>query len=358
MDTESFLLVSKLWASDIVLPKPMLKQVKEDPGYIMKGDTITLKCIKESGEVNMFYLVHEKPNGKNESQQQSTGEFLFRSIQKENNGDYFCRYCNQKACSEFSSPLNIFVHDIFPRPHINVSPQRIVHPGTTVTITCTTLYSNVEFSLFQNNTIFKNGNDGGNQFSYVISNASQGNVGFYSCMFKSKTNGMRSVRSNTMKISVLELPHPLMFWEEDPSDTKMLRINCTAPYNREYNRFLFTLLDGSKIIEEDVTAEDQTVIFSVPKPKYTTKQYRCLYRVKIDFDYADSLYSIEEIKAKGFLILIVRHILSALILILTGIILLLHFKDGRNSDEKPPDLPPVSARYKRKTKIVEFDVDE
>ncbi|KAG8567942.1 hypothetical protein GDO81_013839 [Engystomops pustulosus] len=183
----------------------MLKQVKEDPGYIMKGDTITLKCIKESGEVNMFYLVHEKPNGKNESQQQSTGEFLFRSIQKENNGDYFCRYCNQKACSEFSSPLNIFVHDVFPRPHINVSPQRIVHPGTTVTITCTTVYSNVEFSLFQNNTIFKNGNDGGNQFSYVISNASQGNVGFYSCMFKSKTNGMRSVRSNTMKISVLEL---------------------------------------------------------------------------------------------------------------------------------------------------------
>lgn len=101
------------------------------------------------------------------------------------------------------NPLFTLFTDTFPRPLIIVSPRRVVQPGAVVTITCSAHYSNVEFSLLKNDTIVKSGSSGGNQFSYVISNAEKGNMGYYSCMYKSRSGSMQSVRSNPMKISVL-----------------------------------------------------------------------------------------------------------------------------------------------------------
>ncbi|XP_044134108.1 immunoglobulin superfamily member 1-like [Bufo gargarizans] len=348
------LLDNKQWASASALQKPILQLVAEDPQKnVMKGDNITLSCITGSGSI--FYLVHEKSNGKNETREDSHGKFSFMNIQIEQDGDYSCKYCNDhRKCSELSSPLNIYVRDTFPRPDINISPQRVVQPGATITITCSTHYSNVEFSLLKNNVIVKNSSSG-NQLSYVISNAKNSDMGYYSCIYKSGTSGMRSMRSNPMKISVLALPAPLMTWEEAPSDSSKLRINCRAPDNLEYNEFFFTLLDGRKVIEE-ITAIGINVTFVVTKPKYTTKEY-CMYRVKVDYDYADSLQSFVQLESNRSWMLI-RHILSALILMLIGIILLLHFKDFGNKHEKQPDLPPNRVKYKRGTEVVWSSDDE
>ncbi|XP_073427129.1 immunoglobulin superfamily member 1-like [Dendrobates tinctorius] len=333
------------------LPKPILKIITKDPtNNIMKGDSLTLKCTNASVKANLFYFVHEKPNEKNKTLNgSSSGELLFVNIKSENNGDYFCKYY-QGSYSALSSPLNIFVQDTFPRPVINVSPRRVVQPGATITITCQTPYSNVEFYLLKNDVIITNGSSGRNQFSHMISNANKDNMGYYSCRFKSRSRGMQSGRSNAMKISVLELPAPSMTLEENPIDSSMVRINCTVPENQKYNQFFFTLLDGSKVIEDDITAAGKSVIFSITKPKYITRRYQCLYRVKYDYDYADSLHCIVQIEG-SYILMSIRHIVSALILILISIILLLHFKDFGSKHEKRPDLPPTRVRYRKGIKI-------
>ncbi|XP_066461886.1 immunoglobulin superfamily member 1-like isoform X2 [Eleutherodactylus coqui] len=307
-----------------------------------------LNCANGSGK--KFYLVHEKANGKNETIEHNINEFRLTNVQIEQDGDYFCKYCDHGACSDLSSPLNIFVQDMFPRPAIIISPRRAVQPGATVTIVCSTYYNNVDFSLFKNDVIIRNGSNDGNHFSYKIDHARQDNVGYYSCMYKNRANGMKSVRSNPMKISVLALPAPSVTWEEDPSNSAMLRINCTAPENHEYNQFFFRLLDNSEIIEDEIKAiKSSSVTFTVTKPKNTVKRYECMYRVKLDYDYADSLSSIVQIEMKGYYVLIfIRHILSALVLILMGIILLLHFKDFRSKN----DLPPTRVNYDKGTEVV------
>ncbi|XP_075183369.1 uncharacterized protein LOC142255807 [Anomaloglossus baeobatrachus] len=340
------------------LPKPIIKIVTEDPNNdIMKGDNVTLKCTNGSGKVNSFYFVHENRDGKRETLNgSSSGEILFVNIQKENNGDYFCKYY-QGSLSVLSSPLNIFVHDTFPRPDINVSPRRVVQPGASITITCQTHYSNVDFCLLKNDDIITNGSSGNNQFSHVISNASKDNMGYYSCSFKRRTSGLQSGRSNAMKISVVAIPAPSMTLEENPSDSSMLRINCTVPEDQKYKQFLFTLLDGSKVIEDDITTVEKSMTFSITKPKYITKRYQCLYRVKYDYDYADSLHSIVQIEG-SYIWISIRHILSALILILISVILLLHFKDFGTNHESRPDLPPARVRYRKGTKISKRTSDE
>ncbi|KAM3922973.1 alpha-1B-glycoprotein-like [Leptodactylus fuscus] len=352
LTTSCCLVVNKQWASARGLPKPTLQLLTEDPiNIIVKGDTITLKCIIGSVEANTFYFVHEKTDGKNETLPESrSNEYLFKNIQTEKDGDYFCRYCAQGSCSEFSSPLNIDIRETFPRPSINVSPLRVVQPGGTVTITCSTRYSDVEFSLLRNGALVTNG---GNPFSYVITNTTDNNVGYYACMYKSKTNGMQSVRSNAMKISILALPAPSMTWEEDPTDKTMLRINCTAPSNHLNKQLLFKLLDGSKVIEDEIAAMDKSVTFSITKPKYSIKSYQCMYQVELDYDYAESLHSILKVESKGaYTLLTIRHILSALILILIGIFILLHFKDLQNNDEKPPDLPRPRVKYQKTNEVI------
>ncbi|XP_073513904.1 immunoglobulin superfamily member 1-like [Phyllobates terribilis] len=333
------------------LPKPILKIVTKDPtNNIMKGDNLTLKCTNAPVQVNLFYFVHEKPNGKNETLNgSSSSEFPFVNIQSENNGDYFCKYY-QGTYSELSSPLNMFVQDKFPSPDINVSPRRVVQPGATITITCKTRYTNVEFCLLKNGVIIKNGLSGRNPFSHMISNASKENMGYYSCRFKSRSSGMQSGISNAMKISVLELPAPSMTWEENPSDSTMVRINCTVPENLKYNKFFFTLLDGSNVIEDDIMGAGKRVIFSITKPKYISRRYQCLYRVKYDYDYADSLHCILQIEG-SYVLMSIRHILSAMILILIGVILLLHFKNFGNIHQKRPDLPPARVIYRKGSKI-------
>ncbi|XP_075696927.1 alpha-1B-glycoprotein-like [Rhinoderma darwinii] len=329
-------LVNNQWVSADALPKPILQLVTEDPeNIIMKGAFITLKCITGSEEVNQFYLVNKETN---ETREESSGKFQYENIQNNKIGDYFCKYSKHNVYSNLSTPLNIFVQDTFPKPFINVSPRRVVQPGAAVTITCSTHYSNVEFSLLKTNVIITRGSGDGHKFSHVISDAKKGNEGFYTCTYKSTTRDLQSLISNTMKISVLALPAPSVTWEEDPSDSRILRINCTAPDNQTYNWFYFMLLEDSKVSE--IAAKESTVTFSVTKPKYSTKRYQCMYQIKLDFDYADSLHSIQ-IEFKGsYIWMFIRHILSALILIFMGIILLLHFKE-----KKQPDLPPARVRY-------------
>ncbi|XP_056397671.1 osteoclast-associated immunoglobulin-like receptor [Hyla sarda] len=264
------LLVNKQWATASALPKPVLKLVTQHPkGIIVKGDNITWKCLKGSEEANEFNLVHNKESGGNETYNSRGTQLLVTDIHAANNGDYFCKYCDKSACSEPSNSRNIYVRETFPRPEIFVIPRRAVQPGATITITCRTYYSDVEFSLQKNDEIVTHGHSG-NSFSYVISNAQQNSAGYYSCMYQSKSKGIQSDKSNPMKISVIELPAPSITWEEDPSDSTILRINCTAT-DHTYNQFFFVLLDGSKVIEDDIPAS--SVNFSVAKPMYTMKRY-------------------------------------------------------------------------------------
>ncbi|XP_075045705.1 immunoglobulin superfamily member 1-like [Mixophyes fleayi] len=438
------LLVTKQWVSGSALPKPSLELITNDPrNIIVMGDTITLKCVKGSQNANNYYLLHINGTGHNGTLEESSGEFLFRDIKNENNGNYACRYRDAAFFSEFSSSLNIFVQEKFPRPSINVSPRRVVQPGAAITITCRAHRANIRFTILKNNAIITQGSDDGSKFSYVINAANNENEGYYSCIYESKNGSsvhLKSVRSNPMRISVLGLAAPSLTCEEDPNDSRKFRINCTIPESTApLDELYFFLLNGSKLIENEVRAKDKSVTFIVAKPPHITKKYLCMYQIEHDSeDLADSLYSAEKylwedlpqpsmhlepdstnddmkircmapreykemqfqllndtrviaehatnhtssaiftIKTSqypkeklscsyrirldcGFVdsrsckyfsdtytLMFVRHILSALVLILMGIIILMHFRGLRKAEEYRPALPSTRVRFEQR----------
>ncbi|XP_063797810.1 immunoglobulin superfamily member 1-like [Pseudophryne corroboree] len=292
------LLISRQWVSGNALPQPFLKKIMDDTrGNIIKGDTVTVKCVTGSRTADKFFLIHKKENGQNETLEGSSGEFLFQNINSEKDGDYFCKYCEQTSCSAFSTPLNVYVQEKFPRPSIHVSPRRVVHPGAAIKITCETHRSNITFTLLKNNVPIQI-SDSGKTLSYIINEAKDENNGYYSCTYESKNGSsvhLVSAKSNPMKITVLGLPSPAMTCEEDPNDSRKFIINCTVPSNQKYKRLDVKLLNGSKITENSKDfVKDTTVTFTVAKPQYVAKKYFCMYQITNDFvDTEDSFYSNE-----------------------------------------------------------------
>ncbi|KAM5132044.1 leukocyte immunoglobulin-like receptor subfamily A member 4 [Mantella aurantiaca] len=339
--------------SAVYLDEPVLEVLTNDSNnIIMIGDTVHFHC-KNLAYAQKFYLTKDQNNSTRK--EQITSEFAIENVESSDSGLYTCSYSHNAHYSEPSEPVYIFVKDKYPPPKITVMPRIIVRPGEDITITCDAPYSNIQFTIYKD---FKpREHSGENPFSYVIKKAEKKDVGQYACTFKtnpgSKTQ-IESDRSDLMMIQVEDLHSPSVSWEVYAGDDKSIQIICQAPQLQKPKKKWFQLINSSEGIEEEIMdVEENHVIFTISNPDHIQKKYYCIYAIRIGQNIALSAIS-EPIfiwRDDYTTINIIRLHVSALVLLLLGVILMKHFRVSQETEKSPP-LRRMHAAESKYTEMV------
>uniref|UniRef100_A0A803JM56 Ig-like receptor 4 n=1 Tax=Xenopus tropicalis TaxID=8364 RepID=A0A803JM56_XENTR len=255
---------------------------------IMLGDSVHLDCETASQKVYTYSLRHADSNV---TVEQSQSKFKLNNVQRNMSGTYTCRYCGAEECSEDSEEEYVYVWESYPAPSITVTPRRIVLPGSNITITCSTPYSNIILSLYKYNGLITELVKEENSITYHITNASNQHIGQYFCKFKTKPGGavqMKSSESNPMMIRVEDIEKPSITCEPQPKENGKIRIYCAASNKGKY--MWFQLLNDNHGIENETEGIKNNVTFLIEQSTRPKKSI-CMYRIRLGDDFADSRYS-------------------------------------------------------------------
>ncbi|XP_053307485.1 immunoglobulin superfamily member 1-like [Spea bombifrons] len=323
------------------LPKPTIILYTNDPeDVIMAEDNISFVC-KTDVKAERFNLY----NNSSLILQQTEPTFNLSKVMSKQTGVYKCDYCYQSTCSETSDPEYIYVKETFPEPEITAKPRKIVHSGDNITITCRAPYPNLHFFLYKGEQEVMNDIAVGNEVSYTIESASNKDIGQYVCIYKTKkdsTYQMESARSNPIMIRVKDLQRPSITIGVDPRDSENVIIDCKSPTIQNWK--WFQLLNDSKDVENEIQSDKNTVQFTVNRTEYSKKRFYCIYRIRIGDDFADSKlsYSIIVDQVIDYTTNnIIRLLLSAVILLVLGVIVWKHFRFLQERTQYLPTLPPA-----------------
>ncbi|XP_053547022.1 immunoglobulin superfamily member 1 [Bombina bombina] len=336
----------------------LLVEIDDPYDEIVIGDTIKLHCLTNSTEAKELRLVLNGTNV-NMTLKQTMSKFELTNAKENHTGLYTCQYCSQSACSRPSEELNIYVKDTLKEPNIIVEPHMIVQPGQVVTITCSTLYSDVMFSFYKNNVLLMEDTKGGNYSSYQIKNAREKDMGQYSCCYRKKIDNkiIHSESSNPLLIQIKEIPKPSIAWEADPNGNGTVRIFCRTP--SKYNKIWFQLLmDEENLVDEVTVVNKDYGMFVINDPAQIKQNFYCTYKIMIDYNYAYSKLSYPLSIVEGdddyTTHNSIRLLLSTAIFIFMGIILYKHFHTLQRI--KQPPLPERSlsqlARGMKETDVI------
>ncbi|XP_077313671.1 immunoglobulin superfamily member 1-like isoform X2 [Lithobates pipiens] len=306
---------------------------------IVIGGMVRFHC-KNWTKAETFYLTKDQNEN---TRSQKNSEFVVEDLKISDSGLYSCKYSSNNVFSEPSEPQYIYVNDKYPAPQITVKPRKIVRPGEDITITCATPYPNVQIAIYKNGAFLKDGDN--NPFSYFKGNAGKEDIGQYACDFRTKPGNetqIQSYTSDNIMIKVIGLDSPSAWWEEYGGNNKTAKITCQAPVTPK--RMWFQLLNSSEGIEEEIEGVvANQVTFNITSPDHTQKKYYCVYAMKIGSNLAFSAISKPVFiwRVDYTTMNIIRIFISALVLILLGVILVIHFNVFQKTEESLPALPPA-----------------
>lgn len=264
--------------------------VMPDRNAIM-GENITFICQGPHGGLN-FTLIKD---GNVTQELRSSGkqaEFHIKGVQEGDEGEYSCCYrlpSNSSALSKSSNTLDVTVQERYTEPSIVVRPQCMIPRGTDVVIICSCQRQNMRFMLFKDSGILQEKDADGEEATFYITGARDKDVGQYICSYRSRLDRpeVYSHLSDPVIINVTDLPKPWINWEYDPAIEGQYIIFCTAP--EKYEGSWFRLYNEADLIsEEKAEGHMMQVPFSVHQ---TAGEYRCLYRVPVSGDLANSPFS-------------------------------------------------------------------
>ncbi|NP_001121200.1 Ig-like receptor 2 L homeolog isoform X1 [Xenopus laevis] len=338
------------------LPQPTLSVITNDPDdVIMEGDTISFFCETTYGNAKRFFLTSL---GTNETKEQSGSQFTISQITSYYSGAHTCKYCDQSSCSEPSDPEHIYVRDTFPEPIISVQPRKIVHSGERMTITCSAHFDNIIFFIYKDNELVMEAAASRNTTSYEIQSMAKQNAGQYMCWYKKTTNNrlIQSHPSDPLMIRIKDLPKPTVDVEIPKAEVTSVRINCTVLGTNR--KLWFQLLREDKTVEQEVEDTEQTkVTFTIMD---RNEKYYCIYRIRIGTDFADSELSDMIFLGKGLADYTMGNcfhvVLSAILLIATGLILFNHIRQKQNRREPVPDLPAARLLIVKESEELEMEI--
>lgn len=325
------------------LNKPYLEVITSYPDTIVIGGTVQFHC-KNFTKADKFNLIKDQNVNR---RSQTNAEFTVAGLKSSDSGLYTCSHSLNDVSSEPSEPQDIYVKDKYPQPQITVKPRKIVRPGEDITITCDTPYPNMQFTIYKNGQVLKDGDD--NPFLYFKTNAGVEDNGQYACDFRTKSGSKTQIQSDLSEyidIKVRGLDSPSAKWEVYGGDNKTVKIICQAPVVTSKEMW-FQLLNSSEGIEEEIEGVvANQVTFNITSPDHTQKKYYCVYGMRIGNNLEMSAIS-KPVVIWGVdytTVNIIRMLISALVLILLGVILVIHFNVFQKTEESLPELPPA-RRY-------------
>ncbi|KAE8593805.1 hypothetical protein XENTR_v10019327 [Xenopus tropicalis] len=336
------------------LPKPSVSLFTSDPDdVIMEGDTISFLCETPYRNAKTFFFTCLKTNV---TREQSQSKFTINEVTQNHSGGHTCKYCDQSSCSEPSDPEHIYVRDTLPEPIISVKPRRIVHSGDSITITCSASDEDIIFMLYKDYKLVKEAAASSNTTSYEIQSIRKENAGQYMCWYKKTKNNrvIQSQPSDPLMIRIKDLPKPSVSLEFANSDNGNVSIHCTAPGT--YSRLWFQLMRENKMVEQE-TVGTKEATFTI---RDLNEKYYCIYRIRLGTDFAyselsDMIFLGKRDHTTGN---IIRLILSAILLIATGLILLNHISEYQNLEDLPPDLPSARVLFVTQSEETEVQIQQ
>ncbi|XP_069056889.1 osteoclast-associated immunoglobulin-like receptor [Pleurodeles waltl] len=255
---------------------------------VIIGENLTFICQGPRGGLN-FTLIKD---GNVTQELHSSGkqaEFHILGVQEGAEGEYSCCYrlaSNSSALSESSIILDVTVGEYYTPPSLVVRPQSMSLRGTDVVIVCRCQRQNMRFVLYKDSEISQEKDADGQEAKFYITGASAKDVGQYICCYRSRSDHPKAYShlSDPVIINVTDLPKPWINWEHDPGTEGEYIILCKAP--AKYGGSWFRLYNDAVLIREEKAEGHVTqVSFSV---NHTSGVYRCLYRVPVSGDLANS----------------------------------------------------------------------
>nr|XP_055037252.1 deleted in malignant brain tumors 1 protein-like [Misgurnus anguillicaudatus] len=176
-------------------------------------------------------------------------------------------------------------------PTFTIMPHSVVSPGENIQFRCTTpnpgCQENAEFHLFRNrsSTISSQTSVSSVTFSLTVDVSHQDQ---YSCDYSYSNDTIKSSRSNTIKITVVNLQKPnisLSGWFDfSPQGSVITRghnFTITCSSESQYSGGFFSLFSGSNIISSK-PAVNHSAVFIFPEADYSHEgNYSCVYKVNV-----------------------------------------------------------------------------
>ncbi|XP_060230467.1 immunoglobulin superfamily member 1 isoform X3 [Meriones unguiculatus] len=203
-------------------PKPTLLA---QPGpVVLPGKNVTLHCQGIFRDMR-FALLQEGTHAPLQFQSASgtSVDFLLQTVGAEDSGNYSCIYYETTMSnrgSYLSSPLMIWVTDIFPRPWLSAEPSSVVTMGQNVTLWCQGPVHGVGYILHKEGeaTPMQLWGSTSNEGTFSITNISGASIGRYSCCYHPDWMSTIKIQpSNTLELIVTGLlPKPSLLVQPGP----------------------------------------------------------------------------------------------------------------------------------------------
>nr|XP_055049752.1 deleted in malignant brain tumors 1 protein-like [Misgurnus anguillicaudatus] len=172
-----------------------------------------------------------------------------------------------------------------------ISPHSVVSPGENIQFRCTTpnprCHENAEFYLFRNrsSTISSETSVSSVTFSLTVDVSHQDQ---YSCDYSYRNDTIKSSRSNTIEITVVNLQKPNIslggLFDFGPQGSVITRghsFTITCSSESQYSGGFFSLFSGSNIISSKPVV-NHSAVFIFPEAHYSHEgNYSCVYEVNV-----------------------------------------------------------------------------
>ncbi|XP_065132999.1 uncharacterized protein [Paramisgurnus dabryanus] len=225
-----------------------------------------------------------------------------------------------------------------------ISPHSVVSPGENIQFKCTTpnprWRENAEFHLFRrSSTISSQTSVSSVTFSLTVDISHQDH---YSCGYSYRNDTIKSSRSNTIKITVVNLQKPNIslsgLFDFGPQGSVITRghsFTITCSSESQYSGGFFSLFSGSNITSSK-PAVNHSAVFIFPEADYSHEgNYSCVYEVIVSSrsfhsDASDLLI----ITVRASLLPVIGAVVSAVLLIFSALVIVFIVKRRQKQNNK------------------------
>ncbi|XP_073670082.1 scavenger receptor cysteine-rich domain-containing group B protein-like isoform X6 [Paramisgurnus dabryanus] len=230
-------------------------------------------------------------------------------------------------------------------PTLTIISHSVVSPGENIQFSCTTpnprCRENAKFHLFRNrsSTISSETSVSSVTFSLTVDVSNQDQ---YSCGYSYRNDIIKSSRSNTIEITVVNLQKPNIslsglfdFGPQGSVVAKGHRFTITCSSESQYSGGFFSLFSGSNITRNE-PAVNHSAVFKFPEADYSHEgNYSCVYKVNVSSRNFSSVSSdLLLITIVASLLPVIGGVVSALLLIFSALVIVFIVKRRQKLNNK------------------------
>nr|XP_055037256.1 uncharacterized protein LOC129425315 [Misgurnus anguillicaudatus] len=227
-----------------------------------------------------------------------------------------------------------------------ISPHSVVSPGENIQFRCTTpnprCHVNAEFHLFRNrsSTISSQTSVSSVTFSLTVDVSHQNQ---YSCDYSYRNDEIKSSRSNTIEITVVNLQKPNIslsgLFDFGPHQGSVITrghsfiITCSS--ESSYSGGFFSLFSGSNITSHE-PAVNHSAVFIFPEADYSHEgNYSCVYEVNVSSrNFRSDASDLLLITIRASLLPVIGAVVSAVLLIFSAFVIIFIVKRRQKQNKE------------------------